>query len=161
MRFFRTPDSLGQAEVQHFRPALGCDLDVGGFQVAMDDSLGVSRFQCVGNLSCAIESLIDGEGAAERFAFDQLQHQTCRTFGFLQTVNRGDVGMIQRGHGAGFLLEALATGRIVSQRLGQNLQGDFAFEPRVLCPIDLAHPPGAKRCENLCGPSLSPTDSGM
>jgi len=37
--------------------------------------------------------------------------------------------MIQRGHGAGFLLEALAADWIVSQRLGQNLQGDFALEP--------------------------------
>ena len=47
------------------------------------------------------------------------------------------------------LLKALAADCILSQRLGQNLQGNFAFEPRVSCPIDLTHPAGANRTQDF------------
>jgi hypothetical protein len=66
---FTTPYGLGQTEVQHLDPALRCPLDVGGFQIAVDDSFFVRGFQGLGHLMCRFESGGHGQWAVQRFAF--------------------------------------------------------------------------------------------
>ena len=51
--------------------------------------------------------------------------------------------MIQRGHGAGFALEAFG------ELLLRNFDGDFAIEARVARAIHFAHAPGAERRQDL------------
>lgn len=48
--------------------------------------------------------------------------------------------MIQRGHGARFLLEAPAAVGVCRELGRQRFDGDIAVEPRVAGPINLAHP---------------------
>ena len=50
---------LGQAEVQHFHRAVGAHLDVGGFQIAMDDAQLVRRFERLGDLPGDRQRLLD------------------------------------------------------------------------------------------------------
>ena len=79
-------DWLRQAEVEHLRAPVGCDFDVGGFQIAVDDALAVRRFQCLGNLASDLQRLVHrhrsaGETVAEGLALDQFQHETERLMG--------------------------------------------------------------------------------
>ena len=60
-------------------------------------------------------------------------------------VHRKNVGMVQRGCGAGFLLEAAQAIGVGGQRLGQDLDGDFAVQPGVVGAINFAHSARAKR----------------
>jgi hypothetical protein len=53
---------LGQAEIEDFDLTLRRDLDVGGFEIAMDDTLRVRRIERVGNLSGQPQRLAHGTG---------------------------------------------------------------------------------------------------
>jgi hypothetical protein len=64
-------------------------------------------------------------------------------------VHRHDVGMSERGHGAGFLREALAAGGIASELGRQGFQGHVAGQAGIACAIHLAHAPGAQRREDF------------
>ncbi len=58
----------------------------------------------------------------------------------LQIVNDGNVGVIERGQGLSFRLEAGDAIRIGHKRVGQNLHRDVSSQPRVARTIDLSHP---------------------
>ena len=74
--------------------------------------------------------------AARGLALDQLHHHIAR----FDIEQRADIRMVQRGDGAGFVLEAgahiLALGDLVSQ----DFDRDCTAEPRVGSLVDLAHP---------------------
>ena len=53
-------DRLGETEVEHLDRAVGSDLDVRGFQVAVNDALLVRGFERRGNLPCDGERLVYG-----------------------------------------------------------------------------------------------------
>jgi hypothetical protein len=44
-------ECLGQAEVEHLHETVWSDLDVGGFEVAMDDAFVVRGLERIGNLT--------------------------------------------------------------------------------------------------------------
>src|SRR5215475_11005449 len=64
-------------------------------------------------------------------------------------VNREDVRVVERRGGAGFLLEAEQTVRILGELGGQDFDGDLATESRVFGQIDLAHSACAELRYNL------------
>ena len=66
-----------------------------------------------------------------------------------QSVNGGNVRMIQRGKDAGFALESCNTIRIASEGFGENLDGDAAAQFRVRGPIHVAHPARTQMCGDL------------
>jgi hypothetical protein len=99
---------LRQTEVQHLDRPVGSDLDVGGFQVAMHDPMFVRGLQSVGNLSSDRQSLFERNGSpcqsiGKRGAVDELEHQSrscpdrIRIEAVLKSVNRSNVGMIEKG----------------------------------------------------------------
>ena len=57
--------------------------------------------------------------------------------------------MVQRGERLRLALEPGDPVRIGGERVGQDLDGDVAIEPRVTRPIDFAHPAGAKGGDDL------------
>ena len=59
--------------------------------------------------------------------------------------------VIERGEQLGFALESRETVGVAARRLGQDLDGDVATEPRVSGAIDLAHPAGTERCDDFVG----------
>ena len=73
-----------------------------GFRSRWINALLVRGFQGVQNLRSVFDGLRRGERTPERSAIDVLHHQVIRA----DVVERADVGMIQRGHGARFALEA-------------------------------------------------------
>jgi hypothetical protein len=58
---------------------------------------------------------------------------------FFEAVDVGDVGMIQRGQGLGFALEAREPVGVVRERVRQDLDRDVSVQRRVASPIHLAH----------------------
>jgi hypothetical protein len=64
-------------------------------------------------------------------------------------VNRQDVGMIQRGGRARFLLEATEAIGIVAERCRQHFNRDFSTEPRIAGAIDLPHAARAKHRQDF------------
>jgi hypothetical protein len=71
-------EGLGQAEIEDLDLAVGCQLDVGGLEVAVDDALLVGFFEGLGDLFRDPRGFIDGNRAAplsfrEIFAADQFQ----------------------------------------------------------------------------------------
>src|SRR5512136_2438210 len=62
----------------------------------------------------------------------------------VDVVDGADVWVIERRGGLGLSLEALQRLAVPRQRVGQKLQGDRAFEPGVLRPVNHAHPAFAK-----------------
>jgi len=66
----------------------------------MNDSLLVRRFQRLGDLFRDRQPFIDRDRAARNalgqiVAIDQFHHERVHAGGFLEPVDRGDVGMVQ------------------------------------------------------------------
>jgi hypothetical protein len=80
-----------------------------------------------------------GEPLAHLLAADQLHGNEGVAVGFVDVVDDGDVGVLDRRRGLGFLDEAPAAFRIVDQFLGQDLEGDVAIETGVSGAIDQTH----------------------
>jgi hypothetical protein len=93
----------------------------------MDDALLVRRFERFSDLFGNRQRFIDGQRAlrdalGQRRAFHQL-HDDGVVF---ESVDRGDVGMIQRRQHLRFSLETRQVVRIVGERRGQDLDGHVA-----------------------------------
>ena len=122
-----------EAEVEDFGVAAFGDENVGGLDVAMDDAFGVGGVECVGDFDGDAEETIEFEGLAgddvlERDAIEKFHgDEGCAVF-FADVVDGADVGMIERGGGLGFALEAGEGLRIVGDVVGEELQGDEAAE---------------------------------
>ncbi len=66
-------------------------------------------------------------------------------------VDGQNIGMVQRGGGARFLLEASEALGIGGHRGRKDLDRYVAPEPRIARAIDLAHPARAKWRQNFIG----------
>jgi hypothetical protein len=64
-------------------------------------------------------------------------------------VDRGDVGMIERGEDPRLALEAGDTVRVGRERVGQHLDGDVSSEPGVGRLVDVAHAPRPEVARDL------------
>src|SRR5262249_25266883 len=109
--------------VENLHLPVRCDLDVRWFEISMNDALLVSGFEGLrdlcGDRQCEIEwnrSLLDS--IRQRWPFHEFEHQGPNAIGFLQSVDRSDVRMIQRGEELGFRLESRETVRIAGEDLG-------------------------------------------
>ena len=150
-------DRLREAEVEHFHRAVGTQLDVRRFQVAMNDALLVRRIECLGDLTRNRQGLGNRQGAAcaMRSAsvgpFDKLQHQRTQQAVRLRTRRSGaDVWVIETSPAccASRSKRALRSGSAVNG-CRQDLDRDIAIEPRVAGAVHLAHAAGAEQRHNL------------
>jgi hypothetical protein len=100
----------------------------------MDDALLMRGLQRFRHLAGDCQRFVERyrpirDSLGERWAFDQFHDEII----WPDIVERADVRVIQRGHGARLPLEALA-------ELGvANLDGDPAVEPRVASLVHFAH----------------------
>ena len=72
---FCPQDGFRQPEIQDLHGAFRRDLYVGWLDVAVDDALGVSRFQRFGDLPGIVERFANRERTAENLAFYKLHDQ--------------------------------------------------------------------------------------
>ena len=145
--------ALGQAEVEELRLAAPGHEDVGGLDVPVHDAAGVRGLEGVGDLDAEIEQGVElegsrGEAVAQGFAFEQLHGDERLPVVLVDVVDRTDVGVLERGGGAGLALEPLEGLRIADQILGQELQRDAAAELQVLGLVDDAHAAAAELRED-------------
>ena len=133
-----------EAEVEHLDAAVGSDLDVGRFQIAVDDPAIVRRPQRRGDLRRDGKSFVDRHRRAaqafrQRLAVDQLHDQVVGA----DVVERADVRMVQRGDRPRFAREPIA------ELFGRDLDRDVASEPRIARAIHLAHAARTNALDNL------------
>ena len=69
--------------------------------------------------------------------------------GIFETVDRGDVRMIEGGEHLGFALETREAIGVERQGLREDLHGDVAIQRAIMCAIDLAHPALSNRAGNF------------
>ena len=76
----------------------------------MDDACIVGNFQRLSDLAGDVQRFTDLDAAgasdpiSERFSLHQFHHDEAHPVGLLQPVNRGDVGVVQRGKELRFAL---------------------------------------------------------
>ena len=148
---FRRTHCLREPEVQHLHSAITPHLDVRGLQIAVDDPLLVRGFERLGNLLRDRQCLVERDRAAcdplrQVVALDQLHDEGVNVTRLFESVNDGDVGMVQRRQGPGFTLEAREPLGVVRERLGQDLDRDIAVQRRITRLIHLAHAALADLC---------------
>ncbi len=85
----------------------------------------------------------------KRAALHEFHRDVVRTILLADVIHRADVGMVQRGSGAGLALKALDGDFFAKQIGGKDLQGDVPAQLRVACAIHFAHAAGAKRRLNF------------
>ena len=103
--------ALRETEIEHLDGAVIADLDVGRLEIAMHDAGLVRRFERLGNLPRDGEGFVKGNRALrdairERRPLHQLHHERRNAAGLLEAVDRGDVGMVERGQRLRFAVEA-------------------------------------------------------
>ena len=148
---------LREPEVEHLDAAAGGDLDVGGFQIAMDDALGVRGRERFRDLAGDAHGLADRQRSLARSdrpasrrrrapAPGRGRHPLprCRRW-------RSDVRMIERGQGARLAAEPRQPIGILRAERRQDLDRDVASELRVAGAIHLAHAARADRRVNPVG----------
>jgi hypothetical protein len=145
---------LGEAEVEDLDASVFHHEEVLGLEVAVDDPLGVRGAEASRDLRAVADRLADRKGTlaqppAQRLALEQLTDQVRSAFVRADVVEIEDVRVIQRAGRAGFLLEALEPMGILRDLLGQDLDRNLATETAVSRSVDLTHPPGPERPEDL------------
>lgn len=105
MRRFDTLDFIGerfcQGEVQNLYLVSVSDHHIGRLQNPMDDSLFMCRFQSLGYVAADAQSLPNrqrpsGQSLSQRFTLAKVQDEEAFFIRLFESVNRGDVGMIER-----------------------------------------------------------------
>ncbi len=115
------------------------------------------------------ESLCDAEGILdraphrqrsslqlfpERHALEKFADQKRCAVVCSDVVDSQNVGVVQRGDGARFLLDTPQPVCVLRQRLRQHLDRHVAPEPRVSCAVHFPHASGAQRRDDLIGPEF-------
>src|SRR5262249_59839977 len=82
---------------------------------------------------------------------DELQCERVRVTGILETVDGGDIRMVECREHLRFPSESRDAVAIEGEGFGQNLQRDVAIELRITRAIDLAHATGANQRSDFIG----------
>jgi hypothetical protein len=131
---------FGEAEIEELHHAFGGDFDVGGFEVAVDDSLFVGGFEGRGDLARVSNRGLDGQRPFQIAALDHLHHDGP----LLDGVDGSNIRVVEGGELLGFALEALHAGRVRCEGRRKDLEGDFPAEPGVGGSVDFAHTASAE-----------------
>src|ERR1700733_13168556 len=140
---------LGQSEVKNLAVSVPCEENVGGLDVAVDNTSRVSGVERVGD--------VDGNGE-KNFRFqrtprnamlqgdpvEKLHDDEWLTILLPDFMNRADIGGVQGRSGLGLASEAFQRLRVLGDIIGQELKGNEATERRVLSLVDHAHPTTAQ-----------------
>jgi uncharacterized protein len=123
----------------------------------MHDPALVRVLHRFGNLLRDAQRFVDGnrtvpDAICKRGPFDQLHHERMSSPGIFESVDRGDVGMIERREHLRLALESRHAFGVARECFGQDFQRHIAPELGIARAVDLAHPAGANRGKNLVWP---------
>ena len=113
----------------------------------MHDAGVVRLREAVGNLCAEVDRAFHRKRAvideiAQRLSFDQLHREIRGVIDAADFVDRDDVGMIESGGSARFLLETLEAGGVAGEFFGQDFDRHRTSEPRVARAEDFTHAAG-------------------
>ncbi len=128
--------------------------NVCGFDVAVNDSLRMSRIQCVSDLDGQAEQdiVVDrstGNAVLQRHAVQKLHDDEGLAVLLANLINSADIGMVQGGGSLRFPLkpgEGLCVGRNVMR---QKFEGDKTVQGDVLGLVDDSHATTAKLFDDV------------
>jgi hypothetical protein len=137
-----------ETEIENLQRAIGADLDVRRFQVAMDDAAVVRMRQRVGQLAAIANHLVErqpavGNQRVERRSVHELHDDEGPLADLAHFMDRADIWVIQRGRRACFAQEALTRTGIAECGRRKNLDRDVSIQLWVERAIHLSHPAGA------------------
>ena len=120
----------------------------------MNDPALVRRFQAFRDLFGNRQHLVDGNGTlddatGQRLSFHELQNERLEAIRFLESINRCDVRVVQRGEDVRFALEAREAVDIQCEGFRSHLESHVAIERGITRSIDLAHSARAEKLEDL------------
>jgi hypothetical protein len=150
---------FGQTEVEHFHESVTHKTimskhDVFGFDIAMHNAFGMRRFQSHCYLNCHTQRFINVEriqpkAMPQGLTFNKLRSYVMRRIDGSDFEDSENVGMIERQHCPGFLLESSQATLIVREFGWQDFDGDLsAVLLRVFSEIYVAHPATAQAPQN-------------
>src|SRR5262249_34064232 len=148
------PGPFRESEVQHLYVSLRRDFDVAGLQIAMNDSFFVRRRQRLRYLNGQVERLGNRERTAQHLPVHQLQHQEDQVARFLESINSGNVGVIQGREYSRFVSKTSQPRRLAREFVWERLDGDIAAEFVVVRTIDLSHAARTDEGDHAVGPEL-------
>ena len=114
--------NLGKPEVEDLHSTLRRNLDIGRFQVAVDDALFVRGFEGCGDLSSNLQGLLQRHSSAsdslgKSFPFHEFEHQERGAASLLlKIVDDGNIRMIQRSQNSRLALKPRGTVRSEVER---------------------------------------------
>jgi hypothetical protein len=143
-----------QPEIEHLHDTVGRDGDVGGLQIAMDDSFVVSRFQRIGDLARDCQRFrylqpTRAQTVRQRLALDELEDEPVTLVTMLDSVDSGYVRMIESREHTRLPVEPRAALGIGHEDIGQNLDRHIAAEGDVARPVDISRPAACDQGPNL------------
>src|SRR5579862_2198160 len=131
-------------EIQNLGVAALGDKDVGRLDVAVDDSFGMSRIKCIGNLDSQRQHQLGfhrlpGDAMLQRQPIQKFHGDERTPVLFGDFMDGTDVGMIQGRSRLRFALEPAQSLRVFRNLVRQELQGDKAVQLYVLGLVDDTH----------------------
>ena len=142
-------NKFSETKVKDLGVAAAGHEDIGGFDVAMDNALGVGSVERIRDFDGELQQKV----GLERLAGDAvLQGEAVQVFHddeglavlLVDLVDGADVGMIQGRGGAGFALKSFKGLSIRCNLFGEKLESDEASELDVLSFVDDTHAAAAK-----------------
>lgn len=132
----------------------------------MNDALVVCGFEGLSDLQSQLQGLAHRdrtpfETLSQGLSLNQLEHEQLSPVVFFQTMDRRDVGVIQRCQQAGFTLETGDTVRVDSKGRRQELEGDLPAQLTVPGTVDLTHPPLPDEGHHRVGAERRPALIGL
>ena len=131
----------GQAEIGYFCLPLFTQHDIGGFDIAMHDILGMSRGRALQDIAHDADFLIQAAAltnlALQGFAVDKFEHQVGSAILHANVENADDVGMLQLADGARLGQQLIDVA--VELKSGfqiDRLDGDLAIQIRIVCEVN-------------------------
>ena len=120
---------LRQAEVHDFDLALFGQHQIGGFDVAVNDPLAVSRLQALGGLGGDVDYLVELERAIVDFVLDgpsrdEGHGEKGLSLGLVDFIDGANVGMVECRRGLGFAQEAFLGFGVFNDVGAEKLQRD-------------------------------------
>ena len=107
----------------------------------MDDPRVVRRGKSIGHLHRDVQQLARRVDGRDRCPVHQFHDQVVRS----DVIELADIGVIERGDRAGFVLEPFA------EQLLRHLDSDGATEARIAGLVHLAHPADTEHGDDLVG----------
>ena len=137
----------GQPEIADFRLGILVEQDVRRLDIAVDDAEFVGMGKAAANPGDEADDFGNLNGTAvgrviERFARHILHDDIEHAVDVAEVEDADQIGMVEAGHGLGLGLETCVKGGVLAEFLGQDLDGDRAFERFLDGAIDGTHAAG-------------------